>query len=75
MHQRPPRSYLYTVRLWPEDLGDGVWEWRGVVKVVATGEEHAFREWDGLKEIMATMTSHQLAFAAEQALERPKTSP
>lgn len=55
MRQPATRSYLYTVRLWPEDLGDGAWEWRGVVKLVATGEEHSFREWDGLRQVMEGM--------------------
>ncbi len=75
MNPRAAQSYLYTVRLWPEDLGDGAWEWRGVVKLVATGEEHAFREWDGLKDVMVTMTSNQLALSTTPAFENPKTSP
>lgn len=49
------RSHLYTIRLWPEELGDGVWEWRGMVKYVASGEEHYFRDWGALKELMVRM--------------------
>ena len=75
MRQPATHSYLYTVRLWPEDLGDGAWEWRGVVKLVATGEEHSFREWEGLKDVMITMTSNQFEPSAGQAVQRPKTSP
>ena len=51
------RSHLYTIRLWPEDLGDGVWEWRGMVKHVASGKEHYFRDWGALKELMVHMTA------------------
>ena len=51
------RSHLYTIRLWPEELGDGVWEWRGMVKHVASGEEHYFRDWGTLKELMVSMTA------------------
>ena len=50
MKQRPQpvHSYLFTVRLWWEDLGDEQTEWRGVVKLVTTGEEHFFRDWETL---------------------------
>jgi len=41
-------SHLFTVRLWQEDLGDGQHEWRGEVKDVASGQQHAFRDWDKL---------------------------
>lgn len=52
----PAHSYLFTVRLWWEDLGDGQWEWRGVVKLVTSGEEYFFRDWDGLKGVMTALT-------------------
>lgn len=55
MNQRlhPAQSYLFTVRLWWEDLGEGQSEWRGVVKLVADGEEHFFRDWGTLGRLMA----------------------
>lgn len=57
MNQRPPsaHSYLFTVRVWWEDLGQGQREWRGVVKLVTSGEEHFFRDWAGLSQLMAGM--------------------
>ena len=43
--QQPHRSYLFTVRLWEEHLGDGQAEWRGRVSHVVSGETHYFRDW------------------------------
>ncbi len=43
-----PRSELFTVRLWQEDLGDGCVEWRGKVQHVLSGQVHYFRSWSGL---------------------------
>ena len=51
------RSHLYTIRLWQEELGNDAWEWRGIVKYVASGEEHYFRDWGALKELMVRMTA------------------
>lgn len=53
-------SYLFTVRLWWEDLGDGQSEWRGVVKLVTSGEEHFFRDWETLSKVMAGMLPDEL---------------
>ena len=41
-------SHLFTVRLWPKDLGEGQVEWRGKVQHVLSGEAHYFREWQEL---------------------------
>ncbi|HET7091361.1 MAG TPA: hypothetical protein VFL17_22235 [Anaerolineae bacterium] len=43
-----PRTHLFTVRVWLEDLGDGKAEWRGQVKHVMSGEVRYFREWQTL---------------------------
>lgn len=42
------RSYLFTVRLWQEELGDGQVEWRGRVQHVTSGEAYYFRDWPTL---------------------------
>lgn len=57
MPQRTPatHSYLFTVRVWWEDLGAGQTEWRGAVKLVTTGEEHFFRDWATLGQVIAGM--------------------
>lgn len=44
----PPRSQLFMVRVWLEDLGDGKTEWRGKVQCVASGEVFYFRDWQSL---------------------------
>lgn len=43
-----PASHLFTVRLWPEALGDGGIEWRGKVQHVTSGEARYFRDWSTL---------------------------
>lgn len=42
---RHPRSHLFTVRLWVEELGDGQEEVRMQVKHVLSGETRYFRDW------------------------------
>ena len=61
MNQRPPsaHSYLFTVRVWWEDLGQGQREWRGVVKLVTNGEEHFFRDWGTLGRLLASMVDDE----------------
>ena len=52
-----PRSHLFTVRMWAEELGTGQVEWRGQVQHVLSGETGYFREWEGLMEfILATLS-------------------
>lgn len=42
------RSYLFTVRMWLEDLGNSQTEWRGKASYIPTGEFCYFREWSML---------------------------
>lgn len=46
--QEQHRSYLFTLRLWPEALGDDRTEWRGQVQYVTSGEMRYFRDWSTL---------------------------
>ena len=48
-------SHLFTVRLWPNDLGEGQVEWRGKVQHVLSGEAHYFREWQELETHLTAM--------------------
>ena len=41
-------SYLFTVKVWFEDLGDGRSEWRGEVKDVTSDYRHYFRDWGSM---------------------------
>jgi len=43
-----PRSQLFTVRVWQEELGEGRSEWRGQVRHVLSGETRHFRDWPSL---------------------------
>jgi len=40
-----PRSQLFTVRIWREDLTDNRIEWRGQVQHVTSGKARYFRDW------------------------------
>jgi hypothetical protein len=53
--QRGHRTHLFTLRIWPEPLGDGRVEWRGKVQHVLSGEAHYFRDWPGLIDLMQQM--------------------
>ena len=46
--EHQPRSHLFTVRLWVEELGNGKSDWRGKVQHVTSGEVRYFREWPTL---------------------------
>lgn len=52
-----PRTHLFLVRVWLENLGDGKTEWRGQVKQVMSKEVRYFREWATLVEHMQAMLS------------------
>ncbi len=49
------QGYLFTVRVWLEDLGDNRTEWRGRIRSEASGEEHYFCDWPGLLEYLLKM--------------------
>jgi hypothetical protein len=60
-----PRSYLFTIRLWTEQLDPGQVERRGQVQHVLSGERRYFRDW-------ATLLSYLEAKMRElDAEERP----
>lgn len=60
-HQRH-RSHLFTVRLWQEELSDGVAEWRGKVQHVHSGEAFYFREWSALVEGLQKLLSQPMSY-------------
>ncbi len=57
MEQEPqhPKSRLFTVRLWQEELGGGQTEWRGRAQDIMTGAEAYFRDWPGLIAVMTRL--------------------
>ena len=48
----PPRSRLFTVRIWEEPTGSGI-EHRGRVRDVASGAHRGFRQWSELTAFIA----------------------
>ncbi len=50
-----PRSHLFTIRLWLEQLGEGRAEWRGKVRHVSSGTVRYFRDWPTLTTIIQQM--------------------
>jgi hypothetical protein len=57
-------SYLFTVRIWREELGAGRVEWRGKVQHTLSGEAQYFREWAQLiafvrEQVSDTDQAHQ----------------
>jgi hypothetical protein len=57
-----PRSYLFTVRVWREELGDGAEEVRMQVRHVLSGETRHFRAW---AEMAAYMQAKMQALDVE----------
>jgi hypothetical protein len=52
-----PRSDLFVLRVWREDMGEGRIEWRGKVQHILTGDARYFRGWSGLIEVLLRMLS------------------
>jgi hypothetical protein len=49
-----PRSQLFTLRVWGEDVGNGRIEFRGTLKHITTGETIHFRNWNTLIQHLET---------------------
>jgi hypothetical protein len=52
MPPQSPSSYLFTVRLWKEAVGEGRTEVRGKVQYVLSGEVRYFRDWRTLSAFL-----------------------
>jgi hypothetical protein len=52
-----PRSHLFTVRVWKEEIGADWTEWRGKVQLLTSGDVRYFREWAALIPLLLTMLS------------------
>jgi hypothetical protein len=48
MPKQEGRSQLFTLRVWPEKIGEDTTEWRGKVQRVADGQTLYFRDWSVL---------------------------
>jgi hypothetical protein len=52
-----PRSHLFTVRVWKEEVGTDRTEWRGKVQLLTSGDVRYFRAWADLVPLLLTMLS------------------
>ncbi|GHO60447.1 hypothetical protein [Ktedonobacter robiniae] len=52
-----PRSHLFTIRVWEEEINAEQTEWRGKVQLFTTGEVRYFRTWAQLQPLLLTMLS------------------
>jgi len=50
-----PRSHLFTVRIWEEEIGVDQIEWRGKVQLLTSGDVRYFRELATLTPLLMTM--------------------
>jgi hypothetical protein len=71
--QLHPRSHLFTVRLWAEDIGDSQTEWRGRMQHVTSGEAHYFRDWPTLIAHLLKMLSQSETQSDESKAIEPAT--
>lgn len=51
------RSHLFTVRVWSEEMGNGLVEWRGKVQLLTNKDTRYFRNWTALTSLLTTMLS------------------
>jgi hypothetical protein len=49
------RSYLFTVRVWEEEVATDASEWRGKVQLLPVGEVRYFRSWETLVPVLRAM--------------------
>ena len=68
-----PRSHLFTVRVWHEEIGVGQTEWRGKVQLLTTGEVRYFREWAALVPLLLTLLSESQSDVEQPPIHLPPT--
>lgn len=56
LYQRP-RSHLFTVRVWEEEIDRGQTEWRGKIQLMSSGDVRYFRHWVALVPLLVSMLS------------------
>lgn len=66
-NQSYPRSHLFTLRVWAEEIGDNQQEWRGRIQHIPSGETHYFRDWQTLvAHLQAMLSKSDLAAKSNQ---------
>lgn len=64
-----PRSHLFTVRVWEEEITTEQSEWRGKVQLLTNGDVRYFRDWSTLLPLLLTMlreSQEELTKSAEK---------
>jgi hypothetical protein len=62
-------SYLFTIRVWAEQLGEGQAEWRGKVQYIPGGEAHYFRDWSALVTLLLEMLPRLEGASAQSVMD------
>jgi hypothetical protein len=59
MNTKPKHTptHLFTIRVWAEQLEEGIHEWRGKIQNVSQNEGYYFRGWQDLVELLQTLVS------------------
>lgn len=46
------QPHVFTLRMWPEEVGDGRVDWRGKIQHLNSGEVRYFRDWAALEAFL-----------------------
>jgi hypothetical protein len=68
-----PRSHLFTIRVWEEQIGADQTEWRGKVQLLTSGEVRYFRDWAALVPLLLTMLLESQSEVQQQQIHLPPT--
>ena len=68
-----PRSHLFTIRVWEEQIGADQTEWRGKVQLLTSGEVRYFRDWAALVPLLLTMLLESQSEVQQQQIYLPPT--
>ena len=60
MRPNEPKSQLFTLRVWPEELDEGRVEWRGKLQRVVDGESAYFNNWDAMMSFLLKTLDHPI---------------
>ena len=69
-----PRSHLFTVRVWEEEIGAGHSEWRGKVQLLTSGEVRYFRDWAALVPLLLAMLAESQSDVQQLSIYLPPDS-
>jgi hypothetical protein len=71
----PYRYHLITLRLWQEEIDGDLWEWRGEVKNISTGEFRYFRDFSVLANLLSMLLTESTGYQALEQQDSNATFP